>query len=174
MCTYFDSRVDEYICEKGGWTLDSIHDFRFVICKYRITKILTFIPLPEELTSNYSLLNINNSEITSDGAQNKCFLWSILAQKKLAGLFGKHRDRYDSKVDTYNNYHTLSKVNIDGLKFAVTLCEIKKFERLNLNISFTVPCYDLDETVEFNRNVVKQKKKYKEVPMKHFTTINVY
>ena len=106
----------------------------------------TYLNLPYPLNTKHScLLNIVNSEITEDGDQDKCFLWSVLAHEKLAGLpvTSRHRCRTDKLVKTYKPHANL--VNVTGIKFPMTLQQLPKFEKLNPNISLTVVGYDMED-----------------------------
>ena len=67
----------------------------------------SYIATPEILKSKKGIVNIDNSEVTVDGNHEKCFLWSVLAHEKLAGLkpdINNHRGRQDKKISSYRKH----------------------------------------------------------------------
>ena len=142
----FDSEIEGFTCERSGWTLDHIRKFDVVTSKYSPIGGGTYLTLPYPLDTKHScLLNIDNSQTTADRDQDKCFLWSVLAHEKLAGLpvTNTHRYRTDKLVKTYKKH--AHQVNVSGLKFPMTIQQLPKFEKLNPRISLTVVGYDMEE-----------------------------
>jgi len=144
----FSDYIEDFTVERSGWKVRNIRDFQMVIVTYRPLFGGNYIPLPRELQEVKQVcLNIDNSEVTPDGDHLKCFLWSVLAA--LCPLpQNTNQYKHDKKVGSYKLLQNLAKINDKGIKYPVTIKQIRKFEKLNPNVSFTIIAYDLDVDVD--------------------------
>ena len=148
-----DSQVEAYTGAKSGLTIEEIQKCEFVVSTYHPTRGGSYIELPYPLSEKLCcLLNIDNHQRTIDGEELKCFVWSVLAHKDFGGadlIKNPNRSRIDKKVKTYRSH--MSKLNLKGIKFPMTVEQIPKFERLNPTISFTVIGYDMGDVPVFDQ-----------------------
>jgi hypothetical protein len=80
---------------------------------------------PTSLIGKRAVVNVQNFD-------NECFRWAILS-----ALYPV--SRHANRVSQYARY--VSEVNWDGLRFPVTLAQIRLFERNNCNLTINVYVY---------------------------------
>ena len=105
----------------------------------------TWIPLPKELADKKAIINMQNKD-------NKCFLWCAL---RALNPHEKNPQRLDKKLKEKENT-----LNIEGIKYLVSLKDIGKFENQNPTISITVFGYN-GKTVYPLRNSKKTDREHK-------------
>lgn len=117
------SHIDQLQENGSGWTLHEIINLTVNINKHVMFSGSSYISLPADIDKNEkSIVNVRNDD-------SKCFLWSVLAS-----LYPKKRRAHD--VNHYKKYE--NELNVNEIKFPVTLSDIDKFERNNENISINV------------------------------------
>jgi len=110
----------------SGWFLLSIDDFVVHSVRYNPLIGSSYIELPKFVLDKKACINVKNED------DEMCFKWAVLSvlypDKNNANL-----------VSSYTRY--MKYVNWKGLKFPMTLSQIRKFERHNRNISVNVYTY---------------------------------
>ena len=134
--------------EGSGWVFMEVIRLILKIDKWDPLKASSYIDLPKELKNKKALINMKNTD-------NKCLLWSVLR-----GLNPKdeHPERIDK--DLKNKENTL---NMEGIEYPVSLKDIKRFEKQNLDISLSVLGYSKDEKIyplRRSKHAMKNKRKH--------------
>ena len=101
----------------GGFVVQKINHLDTNINKIKPIRGSSYIATPAALAGNHFLLNIRNND-------NKCFAYSVLA----AMFPEKEQNKYKSN---------LHKLNLDNIKFPMSLTDVPKFEKQN-NIGINV------------------------------------
>ena len=119
-------RLNEFVRNGSGWTVEIVVNLSVRIAAYKPTLGSSYIKSLKYIVSKHSVLNIVNKD-------EKCFLWSVLAS-----IFTpkSHQER----VTKYKQFEY--KLNTTGLKFPLSIHDVKKFENLNPSISVNVFAYD--------------------------------
>lgn len=133
---YLLTLLDDFEHSESGWKLVSIHQLTININKYEPFRGSSFIPLPKAIDRKKAVINVRNKD-------NKCFAYAILS-KLYPPL------HHATRASAYTKH--LDKLNFDGLQFPITLDQIKKFEKLNYNISINV--YILEENFNGKDNSI--------------------
>ena len=118
--------------EGSGWVFVEVEDLTLCTDKWDPIKGSSYIDLPKELKNKKAIVNMKNTD-------NKCFLWSVLR-----GLNPKGRDAEKIDKDLKSKENTL---NMEGIEYPVSLKNIKRFEKQNLEISISVLGYSKDEKI---------------------------
>ena len=113
--------------EGTGWNLHEVKSLRLYLGRYRPLGGSQYVELPDYVKRTKGVLNIQNED-------NKCFLWSVLAYLYPA-------EDNANRVTKYEPY--ANRVNMDGIKYPVTLKDIIKFEKINPSLSVNV--FGLDD-----------------------------
>ena len=93
----------------SGFVVQKIEHLDININKFKPIRGSSYIATPSALVGNNFLLNIRNND-------NKCFKYSVLAEKK-------HKQRQ-------NKYKpNLHKLNFDNIEFPMSLTDVPKFEK---------------------------------------------
>ena len=111
----------------SGWRLYSIIKLELHTTRYNPLRGETWIPLPKELATKKAIINLKNED-------NKCFLWCVL---RAFNPKANHRKRLDKKLKEKENT-----LNMEGIKYPVSLQDLNKFENQNPTISITVFGYE--------------------------------
>ena len=115
----------------SGWIINKLLQLDTTVLKHDPLRASTYIPLPNQLRWKNAVLNIKNTD-------QKCFLWSVIAQFHPA-----YDQRNANEVYQYRQYEHL--YDVTDLNFPISLQQISKFEKLN-NISVSVYGYE-DKTI---------------------------
>ena len=105
--------IDKYQERGSGFVFKNIKSVEVKIYKYVYQRASSYIPLQFK-SSN--IINIQNKK------DNKCFLWAILSK-----LYPAVRDK--ERVTKYKPYE--NKINMNGIKYPVTIKNISKVEKQN-------------------------------------------
>ena len=117
---------ENFLKNGSGWALDKVLRVYVNIGKYKPLKGSSYIPLPKEISNPMQgILNINN-------ADNKCFIWSVLASIHPA-------NELRSRVEHYTGYE--HELNLTGINLPMKISQIPKFEKQN-KISVNVFGYE--------------------------------
>lgn len=137
-CEKLISKCSEFEQSESGWAIESVNYLELNINKYNPLRAGTYIKLPNKIQNTKSCININNVN------DKKCFLWSIIAHMYPA-------KRNPNRVTSYPHYENI--LNISGMKFPVSLSDIKLFEENNPNISVNV--YGLEKNCDVSGPLYK-------------------
>ena len=121
----------------SGWRLYSIIKLELHTARYIPFRGETWIPLPKELANKKAIINMQNKD-------NKCFLWCVL---RALNPKDNHPERVDKELKLKENT-----LNMDGIKYPVSLEDINKFENQNPTISITVYGYEEKEVCPLRNN----------------------
>lgn len=122
----------EYEGKGSGFSLFSVDGILVRFSRYRPLRGSSYLPLPEKVKNKSAIINPKNVNDTF------CFKWAVLARF----VKGPNPQRID------NRYLRLSNLfKFDNIKFPVSLKSIKRFERLNPNVSVNVYGLDLNNDV---------------------------
>jgi len=124
------SQLSRFTTQGSGWTLQGINEFTLHIAQYRPLIGSSFIPSPTFIANKMAVVNPQNKK------DQKCFMWAILA-----ALYPADKDT--ERVGKYKKYE--NELNWSGLKFPVSLAQIRTFERNNTNLTVNVYQYKPDE-----------------------------
>ena len=115
-------RLDAYMEEGSGWTLDSVVNITIHMAAYNPLHGATYLPTPKKLDDRKAIVNVYNTD------NNECFVWAVLA-----GLLPV--DRNTSRVSKYVEAQNAVSVNVFGYEDAVyplRLTELCDRPRANL------------------------------------------
>ena len=118
--------------EGSGWSLLFIESLVLHTVNWDPLNAGSYMELPEYLKNKKAIINMKNKD-------NECFKWCVL---RALNPKNNHPERVDK--DLINKQNTL---NMKGIQYPVSLRDIDRFEKLNLNISITVLGYDEKEKV---------------------------
>ena len=118
--------LEEFQERDSGWALSRILNLIVNVNKYNPMHAGCWVEIPREIKLKKAVINVQSMD-------NACFAWSVVAALHPAE---RHADRESS----YPHYTTV--LNLQDIKFPVTLKDITKFERLN-NVSINV--YSVEE-----------------------------
>ncbi|XP_075162933.1 uncharacterized protein LOC142235565 [Haematobia irritans] len=148
--TAFDEQLDrlmtklsEFQERDSGWALQKLIKLEININKACLTRGSHFIETPKNLANKLACLNIQNRE------DNFCFKWCLVAALYVKPLNNPNRTT-SYRVDISQNRIQLSsgiELIFDGLQFPLALADIKKFEKMNGEISVNVFGYEGEEVV---------------------------
>ena len=125
--------IDKCISAEGsGWRLHSIIKLELHTAEWIPLRGSSYIELPKELKDKKAIINIKNED-------NRCFIWCVLR-----ALYPVKRDKERLDKTLKSKIETLNAI---GIKYPVSLSDIKKFECLNSNISITVFGYNEKDKV---------------------------
>lgn len=122
------ANISEWQSEGSGWTLNEILQADINICQYKPLCGRSYIDLPRALKYKRAIINIKNTD-------NKCFMWSILAQ-----LHPVDSKCHANSVHHY--WHYKNELSFGDIEFPVKVTDVKKFEHLNPTISVNVFGYE--------------------------------
>ena len=138
--------------EGSGWVFVKVENLTLHTDIWDPIKASSYIDLPKELKNKNAIINMKNED------NNKCFRWCVL---RALNPKDKNAERIDkdlkSKEDT---------LNMEGIDYPVSLKDIKRFEKQNLDISISVLGYSKDERI-YPLRISKFTKAKKEDERKH-------
>ena len=107
----------------SGWVFYKIIKLELHTVSYRPLRGNTWIPLPKELADKKAIINIKNKD-------NKCFSYCVL---RAIYPTNNHPERVDKELMEKENT-----LNMEGIEHPVSLKDIDRFEKQNLEISITL------------------------------------
>ena len=119
--------------EGSGWVFVEVENLTLHTDIWDPIKASSYIDLPKELKNKNAIVNMKNED------NNKCFLWCVL---RALNPKDKNAERIDK--DLKSKEHTL---NMEGITYPVSLKDIKRFEKQNLDISISILGYSKDEKI---------------------------
>jgi hypothetical protein len=116
------------------WVLNQILNLELRINKYNPLRGRSYMPLPPTLANKKAIINVKNKD-------NKCFLWSVLADLHPV-------DTNPQRVSKYKKWEHEFDDALKGIKFPVILSDVSKFsKRTNISVVYGHPwrvfCFDL-------------------------------
>ena len=139
--------------EGSGWVFLEVENLTLHTDIWDPIKGSSYIDLPKELKNKNAIINMKNKD------NNKCFLWCVL--RALNPSKDKHPSRIDKDLKSKENT-----LNMEGIDYPVSLKDIKRFEKQNLDISISVLGYSKDERI-YPLKISEFTKKKKEDERKH-------
>ena len=122
--------------EGSGWRLHSIIRLELHVVNYNPLRGEAWVALAKELANKNAIINPQNKD-------DKCFLWCVL---RALNPTKDNPGRIDKKLKEKENT-----LNMEGIKYPVSLKDIDKFEKQNPSIFITVFGYE-DKNVYVLRN----------------------
>ncbi|XP_036146615.1 uncharacterized protein LOC118646876 [Monomorium pharaonis] len=115
--------LEDFQERDSGWALSRILNLTVNINKHNPLHAGCYIQLPREIMMKKAVINVKSMD-------NACFAWSVVAALHPA-------KEHTYRESSYPHYATV--LNLQNIKFPMTLNQIKKFEQLN-NLSINVYC----------------------------------
>ena len=138
--------------EGSGWVFLEVENLTLHTDIWDPIKASSYIDLPKELKNKNAIINMKNED------NNKCFLWCVL---RALNPKDKNAERIDKDLKSKENT-----LNMEGIEYPVSLKDIKRFEKQNLDISISVLGYSKDERI-YPLRISEFTKKKKEDERKH-------
>jgi hypothetical protein len=127
--TELTNQLERFVNNGSSWCLDEITKFTIHFAEYRPLTGSSYIATPDCLEAKHAIVNVQNKY------DNFCFQWAILS-----ALFPVDDNAY--RVTKYEQH--VNKLNWSGLKFPVSLPQIRLFERQNTCLTVNVYVYKED------------------------------
>ena len=136
----YDEMVDEIEEEMqktreavgSGWRFEKVIKLVLHTTKWDPINAGSYIELPEVLKNKHAIINMKNQD-------EECFKWCVL---RALNLINKNAERIDSDLKSKQDT-----INMEGIRYPVSLRDINRFEHLNPNISISVLGYNKEERV---------------------------
>ena len=119
--------------EGSGWVFLEVENLTLHTDIWDPIKGSSYINLPKELKNKNAIINMKNED------NNKCLLWCVL---RALNPKDKNAERIDKDLKSKENT-----LNMEGIEYPVSLKDIKRFEKQNLDISISVLGYSKDERI---------------------------
>ena len=133
MIDRIEEKIQTLTAEISGWAFHSVNKLEMHTVTYKPLGGGSYIKLPKEIAVKKAVVNMKNTE------DDQCFLWCIL---RALNPVKRDKERTDtnlkSKIDT---------VNMGDIRYPVSLKDVSKFEKLNLDIAVSVYTYDENYSV---------------------------
>ena len=119
------NKIQQWISEGSGWTIQSVDSHFINVVKYRPLKGSSYIPLPKELqNSAKGLINLKNKD-------NECFRWCHIRHL--------HPQDKDPQRIKKTDKQYIEKLDYTGITFPVTVKQYKRIEKQNsINVNVNV------------------------------------
>ena len=116
----------------SGWRFDEVIKLVLHTTKWEPIYGSSYIPLDPYLANKKAIINMQNED-------DKCFMWSVLR-----ALYPKNKnaERIDKDLKSKQDI-----INMNGIRYPVSLKAIDRFEHLNPNISISVLGYNKEEKI---------------------------
>jgi hypothetical protein len=102
-------QIENFNSLGSGWSVSNIKKLTIHVAQYRPLAGSSYIETPTSLIGKRAVVNVQNFD-------NECFRWAILSALYPAS-------RHANRVSQYARY--INEVNWDGLRFPVTLAQIR-------------------------------------------------
>ncbi|EZA58221.1 hypothetical protein X777_01598 [Ooceraea biroi] len=114
--------LEEFQKRDSGWALSRILNLTVNVNRYNPLHAGCHVKVPQEIMLKRAVINVLSTN-------NACFAWSVVAALHPA-------ESHTERCSSYPHYTTI--LNVQGIEFPITLNNIAKFERLNVDISINV------------------------------------
>ena len=128
MIDTIEGKIQTHEAEESGWSFHSVIKLEMHTVAYKPLGGGSYIKLPKEIANKKAFVNMKNTD------DDKCFLWSVL---RALNPVKDHKARIDNTLKS-----KINTVNMGDIHYPVTLKDVDKFEKLNLNIAISVYAYD--------------------------------
>ena len=136
----YDEMVEEILEEMrkaedavgSGWQYEKVIKLVLHTTRWDPINAGSYIDLPEVLKNKHAIINMKNQD-------EECFKWCVL---RALNLKNKNAERVDSDLKSKQD-----SINMEGIRYPVSLRAIDRFEHLNPNISISVLGYNKEERV---------------------------
>ena len=136
----YDEMVEEIVEEMqkaedavgSGWRFERVIKMVLHTTRWDPINAGSYIDLPEVLKNKQAIINMKNQD-------EECFKWCVL---RALNPKNKNAERIDSDLKGKQD-----SINMEGIRYPVSLRAIDRFEHLNLNISISVLGYNKEERV---------------------------
>ena len=118
--------------EGSGWRFYRVIKLVLHTTRWDPINAGSYIELPEVLKNKHAIINMKNQD-------EECFKWCVLRALNLINI---HPERIDSDLKSKQDT-----INMEGIRYPVSLRDINRFEHLNPNISISVLGYNKEERV---------------------------
>ena len=118
--------------EGSGWQYEKVIKLVLHTTRWDPINAGSYIDLPEVLKNKQAIINMKNQD-------EECFKWCVL---RALNPKNKNAERVDSDLKSKQD-----SINMEGIRYPVSLRAIDRFEHLNLNISISVLGYNKEERV---------------------------
>ena len=125
-----DQQIEHFNSNGSGWQVVQIVSFSIKVAPYRPCQGSSYIPTPKCIKLKKCCVNVVNVD------DNKCFIWSVLAQIRPVESSRYRKCNYTTFEQT---------LNVHGLHMPMQVRDIPKFENLNRDISVNVLYFDEDD-----------------------------
>ena len=134
------NRIQQWISEGSGWTIQSVDGHYINVVKYKPLKGSSYILLPKELrNSAKGLINIKNKD-------NECFRWCHIRHLN-------PQDNHPERIKKTDKQY-VEKLDYTDIEFPVTVKHYKRIEKQN---SINVNVFGYEEKQPFPIYVSKEK-----------------
>ena len=124
------NKIQQWISEGSGWTIQSVDSHFINVVKYRPLKGSSYIPLPKELqNSAKGLINMKNED-------NECFRWCHIRHLH-------PQDNHPERIKKTDKQY-IEKLDYSNIEFPVTVKQYNIIEKLN-SINVNVFGYELEQ-----------------------------
>ena len=124
------NKIQQWISEGSGWTIQSVDNHFINVAKYRPLKGSSYIPLPKELqNSAKGLINMKNKD-------NECFRWCHIRHLN-------PQDDHPERIKKTDKQY-VEKLDYTDIEFPVTVKQYKRIEKQN-SINVNVFGYELKQ-----------------------------
>ena len=120
-------KIATFLATDSEIRFHSVIELGLHTASYKPLRGETWISLPKELAVKKAIINVKNKD-------NKCFLWCVL---RALNPKDDHPERVDKKLKLKENT-----LNMEGIKYPVSLKDLNKFENQNPSISISVVGYE--------------------------------
>ena len=127
MFAYIKTQTENPALPKSGFTLDSIMHLDISFHELQLTRGSSYIELPAWIANKKAVINPQNEK------DEECFKWAVIAALHHEEIQKDFHPERISKLKPYSDLY-----NWKGLKFPVTVNQIDKFEKNNLDIAVNV------------------------------------
>ena len=148
------ARLDSYQKEGSGWVFNQTLGLYLNVHKYDPLKASSYIDLPPIIKNKQACINPKNKD-------QKCFMWSILAQIHPTIV-------HPERISNYKNYE--NELNFNGIPFPVEIKNIGKFEKQNPDISINCFVSESETSLSiYPKYVTKEKGRKHHVNLLHIS-----
>ena len=133
MVDTIESKIHSLEQDGSGWGFHSVIKLEMHTVAYKPLSGGSYIELPKQIETKRAIINMKNED-------DKCFLWSVL---RALNPVEKNNHRIDDNLKS-----KINTLNMEDIKYPVTLKDVSKFERLNPDIAISV--YEYDDSYSVN------------------------
>ncbi|KAK4883177.1 hypothetical protein RN001_006496 [Aquatica leii] len=121
------TKLEEFAEKDSGWALHELLGLKVNVNKYDPLKVgySTFVSVPNYIKTKHAVVNVKNDD-------PYCFLWSVVSALYPAKI-------NSNRLLSYPHFHNV--LNCDGIKFPITIKDIRTFEKLN-KLSINLFCIE--------------------------------